>query len=301
MHAIALRYLIEVGRSSSIRRAAETLNVSSTALNRQILNIERRLGTKLFERTRSGIVPTPAGEMAIQHARDTLSAFERLLSDVSSASDGVAGHVRLVAIPSMLRRIVPEVICRLTAQYPAVSFSVSEELSQLIQARHYDVGVIAIDDHQRGIDVLSEIEVRVGFIMRPDHPMAARPDISFDDCMNCDVVLLGGVSEDARFVSAAARHGQSFTPRLVASSLEMLRKCVLAGMGITYFSETMFLEELAAGTLVFRSARESRQETARVGIVVPTGFRLSSASTATIDALREEMHALRSRYHLPAR
>ena len=58
-----LRYFMTVGRLGSIRRAADELNVSASAIARQILNVEAEIGAPLFERLPSGLRLTAAGEI----------------------------------------------------------------------------------------------------------------------------------------------------------------------------------------------------------------------------------------------
>ena len=69
MHAVVLRYLDHVARLGSIRRAAEALNVASSAVNRQILKLEAEIVAALFERRGNGVRLTPAGLMLARRAR----------------------------------------------------------------------------------------------------------------------------------------------------------------------------------------------------------------------------------------
>jgi DNA-binding transcriptional LysR family regulator len=73
MHAVILRYLDQVARVGSIRRAAEKLNVASSAVNRQILKLEAEIGVPIFERRGNGVRLTPAGEQLMRHTRNTLA------------------------------------------------------------------------------------------------------------------------------------------------------------------------------------------------------------------------------------
>jgi molybdenum-dependent DNA-binding transcriptional regulator ModE len=72
MHARVLRYLDEVVRRGSIRKAAEHLHVAPTAVNRQILDLEAELGAPLFDRIHNRLRLTPLGEMVLTHVRSTL-------------------------------------------------------------------------------------------------------------------------------------------------------------------------------------------------------------------------------------
>ena len=62
LHGRLLSYLDEVARAGSIRKAAERLNVSPTAVNRQILQLEEMLDVQLFQRLPRGMKLTAAGE-----------------------------------------------------------------------------------------------------------------------------------------------------------------------------------------------------------------------------------------------
>ena len=61
LHGRLLRYLDEVARSGSIRKAADRLNVAASAINRQILSLEAELDTPLFERMPGGLRLTASG------------------------------------------------------------------------------------------------------------------------------------------------------------------------------------------------------------------------------------------------
>lgn len=76
MHARVLRYLDEVVRVP-IRKAAEYPHVS-TAVNRQILDLEAELGAPLFDRIHNRLRLTPLGEMVLTHVRSTLRECRRV-------------------------------------------------------------------------------------------------------------------------------------------------------------------------------------------------------------------------------
>ena len=55
MHAVVLKYFVEVARCGSVRKASEQLFVAASAVNRQILNLEEELGVELFDRVPNGL------------------------------------------------------------------------------------------------------------------------------------------------------------------------------------------------------------------------------------------------------
>ena len=92
MHARVLRYLDEVVRRGSIRRAAETLHVAPTAINRQILELEAELGAPLFDRIHKRLHLTPLGEAVLAHVRQTLrehAALQARVAEIKGARRGM--------------------------------------------------------------------------------------------------------------------------------------------------------------------------------------------------------------------
>src|ERR1700675_1447540 len=71
-----LTYVDAVARYGSIRKAADTLNIASSALNRQILDLEADLGAPLFERLPRGVRVTSAGEAFLVYARLVISELK---------------------------------------------------------------------------------------------------------------------------------------------------------------------------------------------------------------------------------
>ena len=68
-HIKLLESFIAVARSNSIREAADATSLTSSALNRRILDLEAELGAPLFERHARGTRLTSAGEIYLAYAR----------------------------------------------------------------------------------------------------------------------------------------------------------------------------------------------------------------------------------------
>src|SRR5258708_15492753 len=124
MHAAVLRYLDHVARQGSIRKAAETLSVASSAVNRQILRLEDEIGVPLFERSRSGVRPTAAGELLLRHVRETQNEFQRARAEIASLGGSVSGNVRVISLESVVARVLPQSVAAMAARHPRVHFTI---------------------------------------------------------------------------------------------------------------------------------------------------------------------------------
>src|SRR6516225_2045577 len=119
MHSATMQCLLKVSELGSIRRAAEALNLASSAVNRRILNLEQDLGVALFKRTQRGVVPTAAGQLLLRHVRDTLGDYERTLDEIRSETGILSGEVRIIGIGSFVDCILPSAIVEFADAHPA--------------------------------------------------------------------------------------------------------------------------------------------------------------------------------------
>lgn len=90
-----LRYAVAAADHGSFYRAARALEVEQSTLSRNVSNLERAAGVKLFARSRSGVVPTIAGARFIRSARGIVANAEQMLSAARAAGQGRAGSLML--------------------------------------------------------------------------------------------------------------------------------------------------------------------------------------------------------------
>ena len=108
MHAPILRYFTTVAELSTIREAWRRLHVSASAINRQILNLEDLIGEPVFERRRTGLHLTEAGEIVFRHCRNTLHDFARMTGEIDARRSRVTGTVQILTLDSMTVQFLPQ-------------------------------------------------------------------------------------------------------------------------------------------------------------------------------------------------
>src|SRR5579862_6135380 len=120
-----LLYVNAVARHGSIRKAAESLHIASSALNRRILDLEAQVGSTLFERLPRGVRLTASGELFINYVRRALADLELVGSQIEHLRGLVRGRVRIAASESVAGRLLPAAITEFQARHPGVQFSVT--------------------------------------------------------------------------------------------------------------------------------------------------------------------------------
>jgi DNA-binding transcriptional LysR family regulator len=305
MHAAVLRYFDAVARLGSIRRAAESLNVASSAVNRQIIKLEEETGTALFERQRTGVALTPAGEVLLRHARETLTDYDRARADMATLSGIVTGHVRIISLESLIVRFMPQVVTELALAYPQMSLTVvgvdPSAITDELRSGRNDFGVLFVDKRHSRIDVIESFPTSIGAVMRPDHPLAARRRLTLTDCAQYPVVmlndrwLLDGVMA-AEFAGSGAR----LEPRIVSNSIDFMRQVILSGLGIGFFTPAGFLDDIARGALVHVPLAEPGLANSAIGILVPQDRRPTLAGRIVMDTVRLRLREFAATMNGPA-
>lgn len=297
MHAQVLRYLDEVVRHGSIRKAAEALHIASSAVNRQILKLEAEIGAPLFERRVSGVRLTPAGEILARHARETLYAFSRTRASIDDLKGLKTGHVRVVALDSLMVDFLPDVVEEFHRLYPGVSFSVvamgpSDAVEEL-DTGEADIAVsfaLGKLDHLR---VLARIPTPLCAMVAAGHPLARRRVVRLVDCVRYPMALVHDTlpltpSLEMEF----ARAGAEPVPLLRSNSIELLRHAVRSGMCVAFFTRLGFVREIAAREVVAIPLAETRLSTLSLAVLVSARRPLSVAAAAVADHLARKLERL---------
>lgn len=290
MHAPVLKYFNEVAERGSIRKAAEILNVASSAVNRQILKLEDELGVLLFERVPGGVQLTAAGEILKEHVRETLIDFERAKTEIDDLRGLRTGTVRIAALGSLMSSFLPEVVRSFYETYSEIKFEVLEldpesAIEEVVSGRS-DIALTFTNALQRPVRVVAERETPIGAVMASDHPLATKEAIRMEDCANYPLLLHKvqlpeGPTSRAAFIAA----GISPDPILVSNSLAMTKEMLSSDHSIAFFTRIAFRKDILDGDLVHVPFVDDRSFGLKFGIVVSENRRLSPAALRMTDHL----------------
>ena len=97
-----LRLFAAVCEQRSIARVAEQESIVGSAISKRLAQLEDTVGTPLLLRKRRGVVPTPAGETLLEHARTMLASVGQIERDMAAYATGTRGHVRMLVTASVM-------------------------------------------------------------------------------------------------------------------------------------------------------------------------------------------------------
>lgn len=142
MELYQLRTFVTVAREGRLTKAAEILFTSQPAVSAQIKALEDEFGLKLFERSASGMTPTPAGEALWEEAERLLNAARDLSTKAAALKGEVSGLLRLGFNNCGAAHHSAELISSIARAHPGLTFSAtygnSGALLQAVQSRELD-------------------------------------------------------------------------------------------------------------------------------------------------------------------
>jgi DNA-binding transcriptional LysR family regulator len=231
-HLQTLRLIQDVARAGSIRKAAEDLNITSSALNRRIQAFEAEFGAQIFERIPRGVRLNPAGELLMQHIRGQITDLDRIRGHVADLSGERRGHVSIACSQGLNPVFLPGQIARYRAEHPGVTFTVrvrdraaaEHELSTFSS----DLALVFEPLYLADFEVIKAISQPICAVMALDHPLAAKPELRLRDCLEVPHVVPSR-EYGVRHLLDLATHGRSrrLAPVVEADSFEMMRQYVL--------------------------------------------------------------------------
>ena len=238
-HLRTLGYIVEIARHGSIRRTAEALHITPSALTRKVQEFEQELGTAVFERVTQGMRLTSAGELLVRHARDQAADLERVRSQIADLSGVRRGHVRVACSQAFVDNVVPDEIDRYRRQHPLVSFEV--------QARDHSHAVAALIEHRADVALILQPppmpELQAMFscqqplcaLMGAGHPLAQPGPVRLRDCLRFPVAMPDRALAIRHLLDGAVvRSALPVDLAIESGSLEFLRNYVRREHVVTF-------------------------------------------------------------------
>jgi LysR family transcriptional regulator, nitrogen assimilation regulatory protein len=189
----AWKLFIDAAELGSLSKVAVAYGTSQPHISRQISDLERECGGRLFERTGRGVVLTEFGQRIAPQVRAWLAGTAQLANDVRSSAGTPIGKVRLGSLPSMAHPLVSTLYKRLKERFPLVQLSVREgqgaEVETWLEDGSVDLGILYRTSRSPMHGDTYLVETSTYLVGSVGDPLTARKTVPFTALNNLPLVL----------------------------------------------------------------------------------------------------------------
>lgn len=181
-----LQYFLAVVQEENISRAAEVLHVTQPTLSRQIAQLEEELGARLFTRGRR-LTLTDAGIMLRRRAEEVVSLVDKIEDEIQRQEE-ISGIISIGSGGLTASQILPAAMECFRKIYPKVQFSLytnsAEYIKERLEQGLLDFGLLLEPVDVTRFDYLRmKNRERWGLLLRADHPLAKKENITREDLL----------------------------------------------------------------------------------------------------------------------
>lgn len=235
---MTLRLFVSVIENGGIARAAQAEHIAVSAVSKRLQDLESALRTPLLLRQRQGVLPTPAGDVLLRHARQLLRGVAELEHELGNFAEGARGSVRLLVSESALMDFFPGVIKDFSDRYPHVFIDLVGGLSPSIQRAVVegaaDIGVFLGPVTEQGLDVHPcRFRDLLVLVVAQQHPLAEKESVNLGELAHHTIIGQETNSFVEQLLQTEARKlGLALQSRIKVTGFEAVCNMASAGLGV---------------------------------------------------------------------
>jgi DNA-binding transcriptional LysR family regulator len=297
LHSRLLRYLDEVARLGSIRKAASRLNVASSAINRQILALESEIGAPLFERMPRRLRLTATGEVLIAHVRDTLKSHQRVAAQIEAFRGLTRGEATIATMNGLAAGPLPRFVSSIVDAHPRVHIRIRvlpfDQMTNAVLTGEADLALTYNPPNSPGLRVVASHELALGAVVSVRHPLARRRALRLADCAEFPLAIADASMTIRPAVDLAfTRADIPLQPTIETNSIEFMKKAARSGQAVTFLNAVDVAEEVAAGEVRHLPLHELAAHPLALKLLVRARGGLDAFPSLVVEELRKAMPRL---------
>ncbi|MDR6543052.1 DNA-binding transcriptional LysR family regulator [Acinetobacter bereziniae] len=287
-------YFIAVAKTGSLRKAADQLYISVSAIHRQIALAEEEFGIDLFERLPNGLKLTLAGELLYADLIKWQKEFQLTRNRFDEIQGLSRGTIDCGLITALSDGFVLDSIQYMYENYPWINFNFhiqdSEKVSNMIMDAEIDFGILLNPKGHHQLEVLAFVEIPIGFVLPKAHPLTKTEKIHLSDTLNDQHLIPSAPLIIQDYVQTLYKHYQ-LAPQhqLECNDIRMIMSLIQKNLGIGLLSYIDVYPYLEQDELCFKPIREKGLYPLTLALCVAPKRQLSRVSQVMIKHLIEQI------------
>lgn len=294
-HQMSLDYLagfLGVARLKNFSRAASVLYRTQPTLSQQIQRLEKEYGGKLFHRRFKVVKLTQAGALLRHYAERLLALRAEALEAIRQTKENPRGSLRIGTNEATCLYVLPDALAGFRRLYPLVQVNIyrnfSHKIMEKIQEGNLEIGIVSLPRSAKGLEIIPIFSAELKVVLPSDHPLAKKDAITPQD-ISYYPLLLPKTGKTRKIIEVLLRpYKKNLQVSMELASVEIVKKYVAAGIGISFLPEAFAQAEIAAGTLKFVSL-QGHKIYRELGLVYRRRSPLSLPAKAFLDIMQKSI------------
>lgn len=288
-----LRYFLAIAREQSISKAAESLFTSQPSLSRQMQNLEKEIGQKLFIRGNKKITLTETGILLRKRAEEMLALYEKTQSEILNPPESISGDIYIGGGESHSIQIIAKVAKDLLKENPDITFHFfsgdAEGVTEKLDKGLIDFGILVEPADLSKYEYLRLPQKDIwGVLMRKDSPLASKEFITPEDLRNVPIIRSKQTMKKNELYDWLKSESGSINT--VATYNLIYNASVLVKEGLGYaFGLDKLINTTGDSDLCFRPLKPKIESS--LAVVFKRYQVFSKAAQKFLDMLKEEVEA----------
>lgn len=240
MEIRVLRYFLAIAREGSITNAANFLHVTQPTLSRQIHDLEKELGQKLFTRGSHSMALTAEGMILRKRAEEIVSMVDKTEAEFSFMENAIGGDIYIGGGETDAVKLVAKVAQELREDYPGIRYHLysgnSEDVTERLDKGLLDFGILIQPANITKYDYISiPAKDTWGVVMRKDSPLAEKSVIRKEDLLDVPLICSRqAISQERSRNEFADWFGEDFDKLNIVTTFNLVYNAAImvdAGLG----------------------------------------------------------------------
>ncbi|GAA5234508.1 LysR family transcriptional regulator [Verticiella sediminum] len=232
-----VQVFVAVMDGASFTSAARSLHMTQSAVSKQVAELERQLGFRLFERTTRSVVATEAAREFHGFALELMATVKTATRSVIELTQMERGSVSLAASPLMIYGLLAEAVAGFAREHPGIAFELHElttdETVDAVRTGAVDIGLCALDSEVKGVDARIVHRDCMQVVVPQGHVLTRKASLDWTEVAELEHVSLRHLYSVRRTLDALIRsHGGGLPSRIEAGTLTAVLGLVRAGAGV---------------------------------------------------------------------
>jgi DNA-binding transcriptional LysR family regulator len=248
-----LHTFLEIVRLKSFSKAAQTCYRTQPAISAQVRQLEQELNTSLFERLGTRIALTTAGKIFAEYAEKILDLRRQAQDSINELDRVPRGELVIGANEATCIYVLPRVFAEYKKRFPNVQLLVDRSYgARVVQAvadNLADFGITQLPVQEKKLQVVKIHSDEIKLLTPAGHPLSQQRFITCRDLVGKVLLLPKSGTTRSRLNAFLEPVEDQLSVSMELDSTEMIKRFVMADLGISFMADGHCREEVAAGKL----------------------------------------------------